>query len=217
MTLLDFARGPAMQWSLVIFTVGVLWRLVGTLAVMRRKDLSTPRRTDFMWGGLRTILTRFVPERDLSKRVRFQLYATYVWHIGLFITLFLFAPHIEFFSSILGFGWPALPNGIIHLTAAITLATLVALLVRRLVHPVLRMISGADDYIGWLITTLPVVTGLLAYAHLGARYETMLALHILSVELLMVYFPFGKLMHAFTMWPSLYKVGVTFERRGVEA
>ena len=27
MTLLDFARGPAMQWALVIFVIGVTWRL----------------------------------------------------------------------------------------------------------------------------------------------------------------------------------------------
>lgn len=217
MTLLDFARGPAMQWSLIIFTVGILWRLVGTLAVMGRRDLSTPRSTGVVWGGLRTMFARFAPARDLERPVRFQLYVTYLWHIGLFITLFLFTPHIEFFKSILGFGWPGLPNGVIHAAAAITLAILIALLVRRLMHPVLKMISSAGDYISWLITTLPFVTGFLAYAHLGARYETMLAIHILSVELLIVYFPFGKLMHALTMWPSLYKEGAAFERRGVRA
>jgi nitrate reductase gamma subunit len=49
------------------------------------------------------------------------------------------------------------------------------------------------------------------------RYETVLALHILSICLLLVWFPFGKLMHALFIWPSRYKVGAAFARRGVRA
>ena len=30
MSLLDFARGPALEWSLIIFVIGVVWRLAGT-------------------------------------------------------------------------------------------------------------------------------------------------------------------------------------------
>jgi len=52
-------------------------------------------------------------------------------------------------------------------------------------------------------------------AHLGLRYETMLAIHILSFELLLIWFPFGKLMHLFFVFPSRYNVGAIFARRGV--
>ena len=38
MNLLDFARGPALQWSVVIFIVGVLWRLLGVFLLKTRKD-----------------------------------------------------------------------------------------------------------------------------------------------------------------------------------
>jgi len=217
MTLLDFARGPAMQWSLIIFTVGVLWRLVGTLAVMRRKDLSTPRRTDFMRGGLRTMLTRFVPEPDLGKRVRFQLYATYVWHIGLFITIFLFAPHILLFKEVLGISWPALPSTIIDATAVITIITLVAVLVHRLRDPVKRFLSTFDDYLGWFVTILPLVTGYIAFHRIGMPAPSLIAIHILSVELLMIVFPFTKLMHAFTLILARYYNGAISGYRGVQS
>ena len=60
----------------------------------------------------------------------------------------------------------------------------------------LRLISTGNDYFTWLITTLPVLTGLLAVSHLGARYETLLAIHLLSIAALLIWFPFGKLMHA---------------------
>ena len=31
MTLLDFARGPGLQWALWIFCLGILWRIVGAM------------------------------------------------------------------------------------------------------------------------------------------------------------------------------------------
>jgi nitrate reductase gamma subunit len=45
----------------------------------------------------------------------------------------------------------------------------------------------------------------------------MLALHVLSICLLLIWFPFGKLMHALFIWPARYKVGAAFARRGVRA
>jgi nitrate reductase gamma subunit len=217
MTLLEFARGPGLYWATIIFVAGIVLRLAGALLLPRLKDFSTPRNTANVKNGIGLIISRSAPPHELEKNIRFQHFSGYIWHIGLFIVILFYAPHIEFFKSIFGFGWPHLPTNVITITGAITLAVLIALLVRRMVHPVLKMISGLDDYISWIVSFLPLLTGLLAFAHLGARYETLLALHILSVELLMVWFPFGKLMHAFTIWPSRYQLGVTFGRRGVKA
>ena len=57
----------------------------------------------------------------------------------------------------------------------------------------------------------------MAYAHMWLRYETMLGLHILSIAVLLIWFPFGKLMHAILVFPSRYQQGVKFGRRGVKA
>ncbi len=54
MTLLEFARGPALQWSLIIFVAGVVWRVVGSALLLRHKDLSQPRGGRAPW--LREIL-----------------------------------------------------------------------------------------------------------------------------------------------------------------
>lgn len=217
MTLLDFARGPALQWSLIIFLVGVMWRLVGSLFYMARRDLARPRHEGSIRDGLGTIATRSLPAPQFEKRIRFQHYSGYAWHVGLFICVLFFAPHILFFESVLGFGWPNLPNGIILVTAAITLALLIALLIRRATNPVLRIISNADDYISMAVVILPLLTGILAFAHIGARYETMLALHFLSVESLFIWFPFGKLMHTALVLPSRFQAGAMYGRRGVKA
>lgn len=217
MSLLDFARGPAFQWSLIIFVFGVLWRLVGVMLLSRRKDLSKPRDTNAAVDGLRVVATRSLPAHQFEKNIRFQHYTGYAWHIGLFITVLFFAPHILFFEDVIGFDWPSLPNGFILISAAITLAILIALTIRRVTHPVMRLISNADDYISLAVTILPLITGILAYAHFGLRYETMLALHWLSVDALFAWFPFGKLIHGVLILPSRYQTGASYGRRGVKA
>lgn len=217
MTLLDFARGPGFEWALIVMVFGICWRVFGIIILSRGKDLSKPRSKSLLLAGMSTIATRSLPPHEFEKKIRFQHFTGYAWHIGFFITVLLSGPHIAFFKGLLGFGWPGLPTPVITIIAAITLAILLALVVRRLFHPVLRVISGADDYISALVTILPIVTGMMTYAHLLFRYETMLAIHILSVELLMIWFPLGKLMHSFLVFPSRYQIGAKYQRRGVKA
>ena len=85
--------------------------------------------------------------------------------------------------------------------SVLTLTLLLAVLFRRVTNRVLRMMSNFDDYFSWFITTLVIVTGLAATAHIGGPYQTLLALHILSFDALLIWFPFGKLMHAFYHLP----------------
>ena len=217
MNLLDFARGPALQWALVIMIAGILWRLVGTLFLVRARVLSKPRSNRLAWAGARTVFRRSWLNREVAKNAMFQQITGYVFHAGLFIVILLFVPHIEFFKGILGFSWPGVPNEIVTVSAAVTIAVLVALLIRRMTNPVLKAISNADDYISWIVTTAPLVTGMMAFAHLGPRYETMLAIHLLTVAALMIWIPFGKLMHMLLFIPSRAQLGVKFERRGIEA
>lgn len=217
MTLLDFARGPGLQWSLTIMIVGLCWRVVGVFLGRWRRDLSRPRSDALIRGGLRAIITRSAPAPELEKNIRAQHYLGYIWHIGFFMTVLLYEPHIAFFKSILGFGWPGLPSHLVMIPAAAALAGLITLMIRRMIHPVMRMITRADDYLSLIIIISALVTGIMASAHMGPRYETMLALHIINVELLFVWIPFSKLVHMVFWLLSRYRIGTFFERKGVKA
>lgn len=220
MNLLEFARGPAFQFALTVFALGVAWRLVGIFLMYRRRDLSKPRKHALIAGGLRAMAMRSLPPHELEKHIVFQHVSGYAWHLTFFVSLLFFAPHIPFFKQFLGFDWPTLPNVIALFSGAIALAILIALLWRRATRPVLRHISTADDYISVLLTILPLATGFIAYARvmpLGVRYETLLGLHILSVCMLMAWFPFGKLMHLFLAMPARFQAGVLLQRKGVKA
>jgi len=218
MDLLEFARGPALQVSLAIFVFGVIWRLLGLLLLPWRKDHSAPRGTApyAVVAVLQANLRKMWPHKTFVKATVFQFVNGYVMHVGLAIVVLLFAPHILFIKSLFGVTWPALPSNVVYAVGAITLFSLIAGLLHRLTSPVLQLISRTDDYISWLVTLLPVATGLLAIIQVGARYETLLALHILSICLFFIWFPFGKLMHAFTFVLSRGATGVRFKHRGAE-
>jgi nitrate reductase gamma subunit len=226
MSLLEFARGPALQWSITIFIIGVLWRLLGVFLLRTKKDLSEPRNAA-AWKGLRLIALRSWPRREFLEGTAFGEVMGYAFHVGFLVSLFFFAPHVLFFADVarglfgtdlrglIGVGWPTLPNGIITLVSAVAIAALVAVLIHRFVNPVKRLISNFDDYFSWFVTIAPLATGMVAFSHLaGWPYERLLAFHLLSVELLLVWFPFGKLMHAFTIFAARGATGMIFERRG---
>jgi nitrate reductase gamma subunit len=214
MELLEFARGDGLRIAVSVFTAGIIWRLVHLFITIRKIDLSAARLNGEKAGGVRAIFSRFLHHEPFRERTRNGTIIAYTFHIGLAIIFFGAAPHILFIESFSGLSWAPLPAMLIHVVAAVTLATLIAALVRRLLHPVLNMLSNFDDYFSWFITTMPVITGLLSVAHLGARYETLLALHILSFEAFLIWFPFGKLMHSIIVFGSRYTTGVTFTRRG---
>jgi hypothetical protein len=216
MTLLSFARGPGMQVATLILIAGMFWRLSGIL-LLRRRVAYAAARNPFaarLLGGGVAIFTRTIPRRTFWPRVGAGVALSYVFHVGLLIVLFGGAPHILVIHEIFGVAWPDLPKGVVVVASGITLAALILLLVRRLTHPVLRLLSTPDDYISWVIVVLPVATGILLSGETVASYGTLLALHILSIEALMIWLPFGKLMHVSLVFAGRFMLGYNFSRKG---
>jgi nitrate reductase gamma subunit len=216
MNLLDFARGPALKVAIAIFCLGVTWRIVAFALLRIRRDMNRPRASvlKFLGSGLLTIGSRSWPHREFIGRTGAGEALGYSYHIGLFALVLLFTPHILFLGSLFGVTWPGLPSSLITVISVLTLTLFLAVLFRRVTNPVMRMLSNFDDYFSWFITMWVIVTGLAATAHVGARYETLLAVHILSVDVLLVWFPFGKLMHAFYIFPSRALNGALLARKG---
>jgi nitrate reductase gamma subunit len=219
-TLLDLARGPLFFWAFMIMIAGILLRLSGLVFFRIKSRAAKPKSDDPVVAGLRTVALRSVPPHELEKNITFQHLTGYAWHIGWFATFLLLGAHMPLFKSILGFGWPALPTGIVLVLAAMTLGILITLWIRRFYNPVLRLISNFDDHLSVFLAIAPLITGLAAFAHWSPfefRYETQLAIHILSVELLMVWMPFGKIFHVVTSLIVRFRTGAAFNRRGVRA
>ncbi len=213
---LAWVRGTGFQIACVIFVFGVIVRLLGVLLLGRKASLAEANGSE-MAGGVRTIFTRFVPETDSVQRSRFTIISGYIFHIGLFVAIFFSAPHILLFKDVFGLSWPALPTQIVDAVTVITMITLLAVLVRRIRYPLMRYLSNGQDYLVWVVTMLPLLTGYVAFHRVGLPAPTLLALHILSVEILLVVFPFTKLMHTFTFIFSRWYNGAVSGYKGVQS
>ncbi len=218
MDLLEFARGPALQIAITIFVFGIVFRVVSLFLMFRTKDSSagSSRQRPVVVAALREIVRRLWPQSAYADRTRFSLVNGYVMHFGLAIVVLFLMPHILFIDDLFGLSWPALPSNVVYAVAVITVASMVAALVMRFSNPAQRIISTFDDWFSWLVTFLPLISGLVATSHLGARYETLLALHILSVALFLAWLPFGKLFHFFLVFVTRAQTGAHLSHRGAQ-
>jgi nitrate reductase gamma subunit len=211
-----WVRGPGFTIATVIMCVGILVRVMEILLLGRKPDLAEARGSALA-GGFGTLFRRMLPDAGTFRRSSYTVITGWVFHVGLFVVIFLFVPHILVFEEALGLSWAGLPSNIVDAVTVVTIVTLVAVLVYRLSDPVQRMLSEFGDYLAWAVTILPLVTGWLAFHRIGAAPPMLIAIHILSVELLMVLLPFTKLAHAFTLWIARWYNGAISGYRGVKS
>jgi len=209
---LAWVRGPGFHLALGIFCLGMVWRLIEIYGLGRDRPVA-PERHRSGASGWWTILRRSKPSAEHESMVSYL--SGYTFHIGIIVTFFFFVPHIEVLRRAVGFGWPPLPTPLVDAMAVIALLTLGVMLASRLLDPVKRFLSVAEDYVAWALTFAPVFTGYLCFHHLGLPYTTLLALHLASVEVLMALMPFTKLIHFVTLFPSRWMNGEHFGRTGV--
>lgn len=211
---LDWVRGPGFQIAAVIFVAGVIIRILEILMLGRKKNLAEARGSE-MLGGLRTIVTRSMHDKTTFQRSAFTIVSGYIFHTGLLLSIFFFAPHILMFKEVFGLSWPSLPTPVIDALAVISIIALLTIIARRMSNKVMRFLNTPGDYLAWLLTITPLVTGYMAFHRIGLPAPTLLAIHILSVEILLVLFPFTKLMHAFTLFMARWYNGAISGYRGV--
>jgi len=211
---LSWIRGPGFQIATIVLVAGVVIRIVEILLLGRKTNLAEAKGSE-MSSGLRTVVTRMIPDAGTFRRSTFTIVAGYIFHIGLFVTIFFYAPHILLLKNIIGFGWPSLPTQVVDALAMVSIIALLAVLVHRFSNKVLRFLTNFEDLLVWFVTIAPLVTGYVAFHRIGLPPSTLLGIHILSVELLMVVFPFTKLMHTFTLFMARWYGGAISGYRGV--
>jgi nitrate reductase gamma subunit len=214
--LLTWLRGPGFTIALSVFIGGLLFRVVQNLVVGRSRELAAAKGSR-MKHGLVTIWRRSFFHPFMTHRGYFTLIAGYIFHLGFLITLLLLSQHIVMFKNVLGFGWPALPPTVIDITALLSIAALFAILIHRIMDPVLKQISDYQDYLAWFLTLFPLATGFLVMNPVGIAYKWILAMHILSAEVLLIGIPFTKLSHMLSIFISRWYNGAIAGYKGIQS
>lgn len=215
----DFIDGPFWYFSLTVFAIGVIWKLATIVFGKRKKDLSIARGSGIP-GAIKTVFSRFKADKGMAPHIRLQIVAGYMFHLSLFAVLFFAAPHVlfleeHFFSfEWMAFSWTPMPHWAFIIASEFAFLGLLMLWLHRILNPVTRLISTADDHIASILTFVVMLTGCLA---LLESFNELRLLHRFCVELFLIYFPFSRLMHAFTFIPSRAFTGAWFGRRGISS
>lgn len=212
MSFLEIVEGPLWYVAATVFVAGVLWKLIGIVMLGRKTDLSEPRGSAGA-GALRAIALHFVPHGGFLKKTAFHVIVGYVFHIGLFAVLLFAKPHITFLNDhVVGVKWAGMPSWGFWLAAAGAIGGLLLLGMHRKMDKVTRLISDRGDRLVYWLSMLVMLTGCLA---MGETSDLLRAIHMLFADLWLIYFPFSRMMHAFTFVFTRGYMGATFGRRGV--
>ena len=197
----DFIRGPLVWVAFLVFIFGTIYQVYRFYRLSRPKEPfhlripfgkppkepdETPSEPDLTWWqqmrlsvvGVNPIMTS----------------VTTIFHLFLVLTPFFVLGH----NVLLDVAWhaslPSLPEAVGDGFTIVVIAGGLFFLLRRVFLDRVRAISTPYDYLVLFIATAPFVTGFLAYHHLF-DYDTVIVLHMLAGEIMLMAVPFTKLVH----------------------
>jgi len=197
----DFIRGPLVWVAFLVFIFGTAYQVYRFYQLSRPKeryrlripfgkppkdpDEAPDEPTLTWWQQMRLSVVGVNPV---------MVSVTTLFHLALVITPFFVLGH----NVLLDLAWqislPSLPEAVADGLTIVVIAGGVFFLLRRIFLARVRAISTVYDYVVLLIATTPFITGFLAYHHFF-DYDTVILLHILAGEIMLMAVPFTKLVH----------------------
>ena len=178
----------------IVFVGGMLVRAAFLIGLSRTRDLQFYNHFQIGWS-LRSIVHWLLPFGSVSLRQNPVMAAAFfIFHVAVVITPLFLAAHNILWEEAFGWRLPMLGPHTADLLAILAVAALLVLFLRRLVKPEVRILSGFVDYLVLFLAAAPFVTGIMATHQVGP-YGTIMVLHVLSSELLLILIPFTKLGH----------------------
>lgn len=197
----DIVRGPLMWIAFLIFAGGIAFRIVQFFSVTQKREqsiYSLIKARDGVYGQ------QSPSERKMQRLVSLKTsiigtypviaLATTLFHVLLIVTPILLYAHNAMLYESWGIRLFTVSEQTGDRLTVLFMALALFFLLRRLLVARVQAISGAHDYVVWLITFAPFLTGFIAY-HQWLDYSTVLTLHILSGELMLIAITFSKLGH----------------------
>ena len=197
----EFVSGPLLWLSAIVFVAGFVYRTVRLFQLTEKKDVVLCPVTSPKDKPAPSISAE---EQKLEKIARFQnsvlgrhpvmVIMSALFHLCLFLpVLFLMAHNVMLHRSF-GIRLPSIPDGLADLMTVIVLCGGLFFLARRIAVPKVAAISSGADYGALVLTILPFLTGFLAH-HQLLHYKSMLTMHVLTGDLMLIALPFTKVGH----------------------
>ena len=193
-SLYNFVSGPLVWLAFIIFIGGCLYRLITLIVLVHKKEKFIYSYMSWKYS-LRSIVRWSTPfATENMRRHPAMTIVAYVFHVCLILTPIFLLAHVTLVDESWDLSWWTLPDTLAAIMTLLVIGACVFFLVRRLVNPEVQYVTSASDYILLTIVAAPFITGFLVY-YQWFGYQTLLILHILSGEVMLVAIPFTRLSH----------------------
>lgn len=199
----DIVRGPLVWISILVFILGTVIQIVRFYRFSRPKETMRLKPGSPVPG--QPTEKGPLPTRTLRYKLKMlrltilgsnplMILVTTVFHICLVVTPFFVLGHNILLDLSWGASFPSFPESTTDALTAVVIIGGFYFLYRRLFIRRVRAITTGYDFAVLLIATTPFVTGFLAY-HRFFDYDTVIFVHMLAGEIMLMAIPFTKLVH----------------------
>jgi nitrate reductase gamma subunit len=207
--LYDFIRGQLVSIAFIIFILGLIFQLIQFFKLTRKKgwfypplEVKRERKTVGKWVGF--CLSSL--NGTLWKTDPLTTVVTSVFHVFLILVPIFLLAHNILLDQSWGLRLWSLPEPITDILTLVFLICAAFFLGRRLFLSRVRVITTVYDYLVLLIAGAPFLTGYFAY-HQWFNYDTVMTLHILAGEVMLITIPFTKLGHMLFFFLYRFLIG----------
>ncbi len=216
----DFIRGPMVWISFIIFASGLAFQIYKLFAITRKKEARHIILENVTKEGpakLKEYLKKTISAIRLKRTVLgiqpYMTILTFLFHTSIILTPFFVLGHNILIFESWRFRFFSLSEFTTDIISVVFLACAAMFLIRRIFVPRVRAVSGIYDYLLLLVTSAPFITGFLAY-HQLVDYKTILTIHILTGELMLIAVGLTKLGHMVFFFFVRLNIGTEYSFRG---
>jgi nitrate reductase gamma subunit len=198
----EIVRGPLVWVSLIVFILGTLFQIFRFFSLSRKVTLSPhvplqpPKKDRPKWYSPVRLVAFFQKAGSTILAVNpVTITISTIFHLFLVLVPLFLLGHNELVTLTLGAGLPSISEHLSDLLTVIVILCCAFFLYRRLFVARVRSITTFYDYLVLALAVVPFLSGFFAYHQLVMDYRTMMIVHMLSGELMIMAIPFTKLTH----------------------
>ena len=195
-SLYNLLRGPLVWIAFLVFIGGSIYKVREMILLAKNEKVVMPYIS--LKLTLRSLFHWLIPFNSVNWRLRPVItIVTFLFHIGLVFTpIFLVAHNVLIYES-WGIDWWTLPENLADIMTMIVIGSCIFFFLRRIFAPEVKFVTVPDDFLILAITFLPFITAFLAYHQWLFPNKTMVILHMLFGEIMLMAIPFTRLGHMF--------------------
>ncbi len=202
--LLNFMTGPLFSFSIAVALLGsVRLMLISLMEISRSMGNAADRKIP--WKDiLGETVSWMLPFRKILETRRLFSVLSFLFHATLLTTIVFHQDHILLMRRILGFAWPHIGRQIVDLISVVCILCVCLFIAIRLVSRQGRSLTDGMDYFILGTILIALLTGFLASKSFNPlSHGSMLFIHALSGNAILLMIPFSRLGHAI-VYPILW-------------